>query len=165
MRKQIINKPYKSRWIGRLYVSLTIIIALVYLIIYLFTGLRLAPCSVQAITSGVMIFVFLMLLFITIGFYTTKYKIKDGLLTSWSPFVTIKIKLKDIKNIEKIMFPFNFRVGASFYCGFFYVPNLGWVRSIITNLRDAVLITTRDGKYFMITPSNPKRFMKTLKRR
>ena len=165
MRKQIINKPYKSKWIAGLYISFTIIVALLYLSIYLLAELYLAPYSAQVIISGVMLFVLLMLLTLVISFYNTKYKIKDGLLTSWSPFVAIKIRLKDIKNIEKIMYPFNFKVGASFYSGFFYVPNLGWVRSIITNLRDTVLITTRDGKYFMITPSNPKRFMKMLKRR
>jgi hypothetical protein len=43
------------------------------------------------------------------------------------------------------------------------VPNLGWVGSIITNLRDAILITTKKGKYYMITPSNPEKFMKMLK--
>jgi len=76
----------------------------------------------------------------------------------------IKLKLKDIKKVEKIIFPFNIKVGASFYCGIFYVPNLGWIRTIITNLRDTVLITTKDGKYYMITPSKPERFMKTLKK-
>jgi len=165
MRKQIINKPYKSKWIGGLYIALTIIVALFYLWIYLLAELYLLPCSAQVIINGVMLFVLFMLLTLIISFYNIKYKIKDGLLTSWSPFVAIKIKLKDIKNVEKIMFPFNFRVGASFYSGFFYVPNLGWVRLIVTNLRDTVLITTKDGKYFMITPSNPKRFMKMLKRR
>ena len=109
-----------------------------------------------------MIFVFLMILTITIGFYSTKYKIENSVLTSWSPFMIIKLKLKDVKKVEKIMVPLHFKVGTSFYCGFFYAPNLGWIRSIITNLRDAVLITTKDGKYFMITPSNPKRFMKLL---
>ncbi len=165
MRKQIINKPYKSKWIGGLYIVFTIIIALFYLWLYLVAELYLATSSAQVVINGVMLFVILMLLTLTISFYNIKYKIKDGLLTSWSPFVFIKIRLKDIKNVEKIFYPFNFRVGASFYSGFFYVPNLGWVRSIITNLKDTVLITTKDGKHFMITPSNPKRFMKMLERR
>jgi len=164
--REIINKPYKSKWIGGLYIIITILIALLYLTIYLLAeGLYRTSCSFQALINGTMLFVFSLILITTIGFYTTKYRIKDNVLTSWSPFVLIKIKLKDIKNIEKVMFPFNVRVGASFYCGFFYVPNLGWVRSIITNLRDNILITTRNGKHFMITPSRPERFMKMLKRR
>jgi len=161
--REVVNKPYKSRWIAGLYIFLTIIIALFYLTIYLFGELYLLPCSAQIIIGGVMLLVVLMLSTLIINFYTTKYKIKDGLLASWSPFVAIKIKLKDIKNIERIIYPFNLKVGASFYCGFFYVPNLGWVRSIITNLRDVILITTKDGKYYMITPSNPERFMRMLK--
>ena len=76
----------------------------------------------------------------------------------------IKIKLKDIKSVEKILFPFGFRVGASFYCGIYYIPNLGWTRVIITNMRDTILIRTKDGRKYIISPKNPKRFMKTLKK-
>jgi len=164
MKNGIINKPYKSHWIGSLYVFLTVLIAIIYLFIYLFAdGLYRTSYFLQAVLNGTMLFVFLLILTTTISFYTTKYRIKNGILTSWSPFVSIKIKLKEIKSVEKIMFPFNIKVGASFFCGFFYVPNLGWVRTIITNLRDAILITTRDGRYHMITPSNPKRFMRLLR--
>jgi hypothetical protein len=163
MKKEIFNKPYKSHWIGGMYISLTTLIALVYIITYLFAELCQASCFIQAVFNSIMTFVFLMILITTIGFYTTKYKIKDDVLYSWSPFIAIKLKLKDIKNVEKIMVPLHFRVGASLYCGVFYVPNLGWIKSIITNLRDAILITTKDGKYYMITPSNPKRFIKLLK--
>jgi len=163
MKKEIINKPYKSRWIGRMYISLTIFIVLIYIIIYLFAeGLYRTSYFLQAVLNSAMVFVFSFMLIITVGLYTTKYKIKNGILTSWSPFMVIKLKLKDVKKVEKIMVPLHFKVGASFYCGIFYVPNLGWIRSIITNLRDAILITTKDGKYYMITPSNPKRFMKLL---
>lgn len=164
MEKEIVNKPFISHWIGGMYVSLTVLIALAYFIIYLFAeGLYRTSCFFQAVFNGIMIFVFLLILITTIGFYTTKYKIKEGVLTSWSPFMMIKLKLKDIKKIEKTMVPLHFRVGSSLYCGIFYVPNLGWVRSIITNLRDAILITTKDGKYYMITPSKPEKFMKLLK--
>jgi hypothetical protein len=163
MKKEIINKPYKSRWIGGMYISFTIFIVLIYLFIYLFAeGLYRTSYFLQIVLNSTMVFVFSFMLIITVSLYTTKYKIKDGVLTSWSPFVLIKLKLKDIKKVEKIMVPLHFKVGTSFYCGFFYAPNLGWIRSIITNLRDAVLITTKDGRYYMITPSNPKRFMKIL---
>ena len=104
-----------------------------------------------------------LILTITIGLYRTRYTIKDSLLYSWSPFMTIKLKIENIKKVEKTMVPIHFRVGASLYSGYFYVPNLGWVGSIITNLRDAILITTKKGKYYMITPSNPEKFMKLLK--
>ena len=102
---------------------------------------------------------------ITIEFYRTTYTIKNGFLISKSAFMTINLKLKDIRKVEKIIMPFHFRVGASLYSGIFYVPNLGWVKSVITNLRDAILITTKDEKYYMITPLNPNKFMKLLKSR
>ncbi len=163
MGKEIVNRPYKSHWIGGMYASMTIFIALLYIIIYLFAGINQLSCFLKGIFNSIMVFVFLLILITTISFYSTKYKIKDGVLYSWSPFIVIKLKLKDIKKVEKVMVPLHFRVGASLYCGVFYVPNLGWVRSIITNLRDAILITTKKGKYYMITPSNPKKFMKMLK--
>ncbi len=163
MKRDIVNKPYISHWIGGSYIAITVLIVLVYFIIYLFAEIYKIPCFLQGIYNGLMIFVFLLLLITTIGFYTTKYKIKNGILYSWSPFMLIKIDLKDIKKVEKTLVPIHLRVGASLYCGVFYVPNLGWVRSIITNLRDAILITTKKGKYYMITPSNPKKFMKMLK--
>lgn len=163
MKREIVNKPYISHWIGGMYVFMTILIALLYVTIFLFSELYQTSFYIKAIFSGVMCFVFLLILIITIGFYTTKYKIKEGILYSWSPFMVIKLKLKDIKKVEKTIVPLHFRVGSSLYCGFFYVPNLGWVRSIITNLRDALIITTKENKYYMITPSNPEKFMKLLK--
>ena len=161
--KDIVNKPFKSHWIGGMYISVTVFVALLYIIIYLFAEFNQNSLNLQAVLSIIMVLIFSFILFITASFYITTYKIKDGVLTSWSPFMTIKVKLKDIKSVEKIMVPLYFRFGASFYSGMFYVPNLGWVRSIITNLRDAILITTKDYKHYMITPSNPKEFMKVLK--
>ena len=162
MEEFIANKPIISRWIGGMYSTILILIAFVYLIIYAYT-MSEAPFFAITLFNAIMIFALLLLLIVTIGFYRTRYIIKDGLLYSWSPFITIKLKIKDIKKVEKTMVPIHFRVGASLYAGYFYVPNLGWVDSIITNLRDAILITTKNGKHYMITPSNPKKFMKLLK--
>ena len=161
--KKVVNVPYKSRWIGGMYIFITIFIALIYAVICFSSDIREGSLFKQTVFSSVMIGVFSLLLIILASFYSTKYKIKNGILTSWSPFMAIKIKLKYIRKVEKVMVPFHFRVGASFYSGDFYVPNVGWVRSIITNMRDAILITAKDGKKYMITPSNPKRFMKKLK--
>jgi len=152
-----VNVPYKSRWIGGMYASLTVFIILLFFILYLFV-----EPYMQAL-NGAVLFIFALMLFITISFYTTKYKIEDGFLKAWSPFMNINLKLKNVKKVEKILVPIHFRVGASLYSGNFYVPSIGWVMSIITNLRDAVLITTKDGRHYMITPSNPKGFIKKLK--
>jgi uncharacterized membrane protein (DUF485 family) len=161
--KEIVNIPYKSKWIGKLYLLLTFFVAFIYILVY-FEGIQDAPVFAQAIFAGVMIGVLLMMFFILFSFYNTKYRIKDNVLTSWSPFMFIKINLKDIKSVEKVMFPFGFRVGASFYCGVYYIPSLGWARVIITNMKDVVLIRTKSGRKYIISPKNPKLFMKQLKK-
>ena len=160
--KEIVNKPYKSHWIGRMFIVLTALVAVIYIMVYYYVGLE--SQAAQPFLSAIMIGVFSLVLIVTGSFYNTKYKIKDGVLTSWSPFMFIKINLKDIRTVEKIIFPFGFRVGASLYCGVYYIPNLGWTRVIITNLRDAILIRTRDGRKYIISPKNPKKFMKLLKK-
>jgi len=101
-------------------------------------------------------------LWITVSFYETKYTIEQGVLRARSPFARIEVRLKDIEKAERLLVPVHFRVGASLYCGWFYVPNVGWVRSIITNLRDAVMMTTKDGKRYLITPSQPEKFIKKI---
>ena len=160
--KEVVNIPYKSKWIGRMFIILTVFTALVFFLVYYYVGLE--SQEGQFFVTIVMLAVLSMILIVTGSFYNTKYKVKGDILTSWSPFMFIKIKLKDIKSVEKILFPFGFRVGASFYCGIYYIPNLGWTRVIITNMRDTILIRTKDGRKYIISPKNPKRFMKTLKK-
>ena len=160
--KEIVNIPYKSHWIGRMFIILTVFVGAIYTMVYYYVELE--SQAALPILSAVMIGVFSMILIVTGSFYNTKYRIKDGLLTSWSPFMFIKIRLKDIKSAEKIIFPFGFRVGASLYCGVYYIPNLGWTRVIITNLRDSILIRTKDGRKYIISPKSPPKFIKQLKK-
>lgn len=136
----IVNVPYKSKWIGGMYAFLTVFIALLY-----FFG---ESYTLHVLFDGIMIFVFTLMLSITASFYTTKYRIENGFLKSWSPFMNINLRIRDIKKVEKTMVPFHFRIGSSLYSGAFYTPNIGWVRSIITNLRDAILITMKDDKHY-----------------
>lgn len=102
---------------------------------------------------------------ITFSFYRTKYQIRGGEFFSWSPFAVIRFKLSDVRKVERMIVPVHVRVGASFYSGIFYIPSVGWTKSIITNLSDGLLIWTRGGKTYLITPSNPDRFARALKRR
>jgi hypothetical protein len=102
---------------------------------------------------------------ITFSFTRTKYQIRDGEFFSWSPFAVIRFKLNDVRKVERTIVPVHMRVGASFYSGVFYIPSVGWTKSIITNLSDGLLIWTRGGKTYLITPSNPDRFAKALKSR
>lgn len=165
MVNNMINKPRISKWIGGMYTILTIFILILYITITFVSDIRSSPLYSQLFFFGIMIFVLFLMAFTTCSLYKTKYVLQDGVLYSWSPFAIIKIKLKDIKKVERTMIPFHIRVGASLYSGRFYIPSLGWTRAIITNLSDGVLITTKDKKHYLITPSNPDRFIKLLNKR
>lgn len=160
----MINKPRISKWIGRMYTIITIAILLVFVVISFGTDLRLGSLYSQIFFYGIMVFALLLLGSISYSFYRTKYAINDGILYSWSPFAVIKLRLNDIKKVERTRVPFHIRVGASLYAGRFYIPSLGWTKSIITNLSDGILITTKDNNHYLITPSNPDRFAKLLKK-
>jgi len=165
MAKNVINKPRISKWIGGMYAILMILISILFIVISFGTDIRLSPLYSQLFFFGIIIFVLFIMGFTTCSFYKTKYVLQDGILYSWSPFAIIKLKLKDIKKVERTMVPFHIRVGASLYSGRFYIPSLGWTRAIITNLSDGVLITTKDKKHYLITPSDPDRFVKLLNKK
>ena len=162
MKKKVINKPRISKWIGGMYAILTILITILFLGIVFGTDIRFESINSQFLFFGIMLFVLFLMSFITFSFYKTKYVIQDGILYSQSPFAIIKLRLKDIKKVERTMIPIHIRVGASLYSGRFYIPSLGWTKAIITNLSDGVLITTKDKKHYLITPSNPEKFIKKL---
>lgn len=157
-----INKPRISKWIGGMYAISTIFVAILYIAITFGTNLGTSPLSLQIFFFGVMFSVLFIVGLAAISLYRTKYVISDGVLYSWSLFAVIRLKLNDIKKVERAIVPIHFRVGASLYSGRFYVPSLGWTKSIITNLTDGVIITTKDNKHYLITPSNPDKFVRLL---
>ncbi len=161
--KDIINKPRISRLIGGGYIILTIFITILFIGIAFGTDIRFQPINTRILFFSIMIFVLFLMSFTTFSLYKTKYVLKNGILYSWSPFTTINVKISNIKKVERTMIPIHFRVGASLYSGIFYILSLGWARAIITNLNDGILITTKDKKYYLITPSNPDKFIKLLK--
>jgi hypothetical protein len=78
--------------------------------------------------------------------------------------MAIRLPLKNIKRVERTRVPYHLRVGASDYCGIFYIPGVGWTRTIMTNVTDGVLIYAKDGRKYLITPSHPDKFARLLKR-
>jgi hypothetical protein len=156
------NNPRISRWIGRSYIFLTVLMAVIFSTIALMTNLFRVPYAGIFFTL-LMAFVLILLGGITYCFYKTVYVIEEGFLYSWSPFAVINLKLNDIRKIERTRVPLYFRVGADLYSGRFYILGLGWTKVVMTNLTDGVLITDKRGKHYLITPSNPDRFVKLLK--
>lgn len=162
--KNIINKPRISKWIGGGYIIITIFIAILFLFIGYLADIRSSPVNFKIFIGSIMTFALLLLGSTTLSLYRTKYVIQNNTLNSWSPFAKINLKIKDIKKVERTFIPFHIRVGASLYCGMFYIPEFGWTKAIITNLSDGLLITDKRNKHYLITPSNPDEFKKLLKR-
>ncbi len=153
------NKPRISKWIGGGYLLLTVFVALLFASIAIWTNI--GSLRAEIILNVVLLFVIALMAITVYGFYTTTYVIKDGALSSWSPFAIIYLKVKDIAKVEQTRIPFYFKgFGASLYSGIFYIPTIGWTKVIITNLTDGLLITDKKGKHYLITPSNPGKFLK-----
>ena len=151
-----VNHPRISNWVGGLYTGMVIFIALLFTSIAFLSGML-------ALFLGIGVLVFAILGLIAYCFYRTSYTIENGALYSWSPFMIIRLKLSDIRKVERTRVPMHMRVGAGGYCGMFYIAGAGWTRSIISNFTDGVLITDKLGKHYLITPSNPNAFVKLLK--
>ena len=159
---EFVIKPYISRWIGGMYVGLTIFMLALFFGLCGHFYLNPPELTVRIAVLAALFLASMLVFWVTVSFYDTKYTIERGVLRARSPFARIEVRLKDIEKAERLLVPMHFRVGASLYCGWFYVPNVGWVRSIITNLRDAVMITTKDGRRYLITPSEPERFIRKI---
>jgi len=159
---KFVNKPEISKWIGGMYITVTIFVLAFFFGACAWFYFHPPPLAVKAVTLAALCAVSILLSWVTVSFYETEYTIEQGVLRSRAPFTKIEVRLKDIDKAERLLVPVHFRIGASLYCGWFYVPNIGWVRSIITNLRDAVMVTARGGKRYLITPSEPEKFVKKL---
>ena len=160
---KFVNKPEISKWIGGMYISATIFVLVAFFGACAWFYFRPPPLAVKAVALATLCAVSILLTWVTVSFYETEYVIEQGVLRSRAPFTKIELRLKDIEKAERLLVPVHFRVGASLYCGWFYVPNVGWVRSVITNLRDAVIITAKGGKRYLITPSQPEKFVRILR--
>jgi hypothetical protein len=110
------------------------------------------------------IFIIGLLCAIPYGLYKTRYVICNGRLSSRSIFASMDIGKKDIAAVELTRIPFMLRgYGAGLYSLRAFIPGVGWTRVIMTNLTDGVLIKTKGGANYLITPSNPRAFVKLLK--
>jgi len=159
--KTVVNVPRK-KWIGRGWIILTAIMAAVFVFVFTAASPEMSyPEKVFFVSMCALITVLFVV--IIVAYYRTKYVIGNGTLHAWSPFMTINLPLKDIAKIERTRVPYHLRVGASDYCGFFYIPGVGWTRTIMTNVTDGILIYGKDGKKYLITPSDPDKFAKLLK--
>lgn len=156
------NKPRISKWIIGGYLILALIITCIFIFLALVIPFKSMVgfgrfCLLAIVITGIICSV-------SYSIYRTRYIINNGRLYSKSIFAFIDINIKDITKIEQTRIPYMIRgYGASVHSGMFYIPTIGWAKTIMTNMTDGVLIKTKDGKNYLITPSNPKSFVKLLK--
>jgi hypothetical protein len=158
--QDMMIRPKISKWIGRSYALLTAAITIMYASILVLTDVSVSSYAFIILTVSMGLAVILLGV-TTYSFYRTVYVIKNGRLHAWSPFATVDLDLKDITKVEQTRVPVYFKgFGASLYSGIFFIPGFGWTKVIITNLTDGVLITVKDGRRYLITPSDPNGFIR-----
>jgi len=158
---EIVFKSMVSSWIAGLYWAILIFLIVMFIGVPLFTPMTFFGKSIFVITFFI---VFLIILYILFRAYRLSFIIsKDRLLIN-GLFKNHDIMFSDINEVKKIPIPFGFRLfGASFLGGRFYLPGIGNATVAMSNFDDGVLVSTKKGYNFVITPKNPMEFIDNMK--
>jgi hypothetical protein len=151
-----------SKWIAGLYWS-----TLVFLVI-MFIGIPLLspmPLIEKLIFILVFSFVILVIAFTLYRAYRLRFITSVDRIIIHGLWKKHEIEFSDIADIKKIPIPFGFRLfGASLLGGWYYFPGVGKAIVAMSNFNDGVLISTKQGRHFVITPSNPMEFIDSIKK-
>jgi len=160
----VTNKPVVSRAIAWSYGCMVSLIA-VLIVFFGYAGFFTPMKALGIAASIVLAVVEVIMLLILDSLYQTKYVLtNDELLIKTTKLTggNKGIPLKAIKSIEETLIPFGIKLfGASFHGGYYQVPGLGRAFLAITNLKDGLLIKTRQGNY-IITPKDPLDFKEAI---
>ena len=117
----------------------------------------------QNIFYAVFGILFIWLCYIIYRIYNMNYVISNGEITIHGAFNKNIVKISEIEEIKRSPIPFGIRLfGGSFVGGRYYLPGIGKAWVAMTNFKDGVLIKTRSGVNYVITPKNPDEFIKDL---
>jgi len=157
----IIFKSKVSKWIAGLYVGI-----LIFLVI-MFIGMPfVAPMTFleKIIFITIYFIVFLVIIFTLYRAYRLIFIISKDRFVIGGLLKKHIIMFSDIKEVKKTPIPLGFRLfGASLLGGRYYFPGVGNASVAMSNFDDGVLVTTKDGYNFLITPMEPLRFIDILK--
>ena len=160
---EMVFKSKVSNWIAGLYWAILIFLAVIFIGIPLFASMTFFEKSIFVIAFFI---VFLIIVYTLFKAYRLSFIISrdrliiDGLLKKHN------IVFSDIKEVKKVPIPFGFRLfGASFLGGRYYLPGIGNATVIMSNFDDGVLVSTKKGYNFVITPKNPMEFIDNMKNR
>ena len=162
INNDIVFKSKVSSWIAGLYWAILIFLAIMFIGVPL-----LAPMTFFDKIIFVIVFfmVFLVIVFILFRAYRLSFVISKDKLVINGLLKKHEIMFSDIKEVKKVPIPFGFRLfGASFLGGRYYLPGVGNATVAMSNFDDGVLITTKKGYNFVITPLNPMKFIDDMKK-
>jgi hypothetical protein len=162
-KDDIVFKSRVSHWIAGLYWAILIFLCIMFIGIPLATPMPLVETSIFVITFLVVLFVIVFILFRA---YHLSFVIANDSLMIGGLLKKHELLFSDIKEVGKIPIPFGFRLfGASFLGGRYYFPGVGNATVAMSNFDDGVLVTTKKGYNFVVTPLQPLKFIDTLKKK
>ena len=160
------NIDFKSRvskWIAGLYWTILIFLAIMFIGIPIFAPMTFFNKIIFVIAFFI---VFLIIVFTLFRAYRLSFVISKDRLLIGGLLKKHEIMFSDIKEVKKVPIPFGFRLfGASFFGGRYYLPGVGNATVAMSNFDDGVLISTKKGYNFVITPKNPMEFIDNMKNR
>ncbi len=152
-----VFKSKVSKWIAGLYWAILIFLALMFIGIPLLSPMTIIEKSIFVITFFIILLVIGFTLFKA---YRLSFIISTDRVLISGLLKKHEIMFSDIKEIRKIPIPFGFRLyGASFLGGRYYFPGVGNASVAMSNFDDGVLISTKKGYHFVITPLHPLTFI------
>jgi len=147
--------PRLSRWITGMYWS-----------ILAFLVFMLVAIPLQVLFLVVFLPVIVVFIFIMLKAYRMRFTIGENRIIVNGIFKKNRIEIAAIKSIDKIPMPAGVRLfGASFLGGWYYLPGIGKAWVTMGNFQDGVLISTEKNKHYVITPQDPLKFIKVVKRK
>ena len=158
----IIFKSKVSKWIAGLYWAILIFLAVMFIGIPLFASMTFFDKIIFVIAFFI---VFLIIVFTLFRAYRLSFVISKDRLLIGGLLKKHEIMFSDIKDAKKVPIPFGFRLfGASFLGGRYYLPGVGNATVAMSNFDDGVLISTKKGYNYVITPINPLKFIDDMKK-
>jgi len=155
--------PRLSKWIAGMYWSIFAFLIFMLVAIPLFTEMSSWE---KVLFLVVFLAVLVMFIFIMVKAYRMRFTIEKNRIIVSGVFNENRLKIPDIKSIDKVPIPTGIRLfGASFLGGLYYLPGIGRAWVSMGNFEDGVLISTKKGKHYVITPQEPLKFIQTVKKK
>ena len=155
--------PRLSKWITGMYWAIFLFLIFMHVAILFLVKMSFWH---KVLFEGTFLPVLAMFIFIMVKAYRMRFTIEKTRIIISGVFKKNRIVISDIKSIDKGPIPAGIRVfGASFLGGLYYFPGIGRAWVSMGNFEDGVLISTKKGRHYVITPQDPLKFIETVKKK